>query len=170
MHLYVPGNHSNEPPWHPGRNGTLKIRIWDGHQLRDFQKCAANSRVAQKPSLCRMGITKTALESLLLRLETFPRCLCGAETTPVHMRPSQPKSEVVTNWWNFQKPPQNQENMQLSCTKSVLTPKPCIRMARETTQMNRLDILVEMAPWKSKSEMVTNWQIFQKLTATPQNG
>jgi len=39
-------------------------------------------------------------------------------------------------------------------------------MSQETTQNDRLDLPVKMAPWRSKSEMVTNWRNFQKLTAT----
>ena len=84
------------------------------------------------------------------------------------MRPSQLKSEGVTNWRIFQKPPRNQKNLQLSCTKSALAAKLCVHMTRETTQNDRLDVPVEMAPWKSKSEVVTNWPNFQKLIATPE--
>ena len=49
----------------------------------------------------------------------------------------------------------------------ALAPKPCIRMTWETTQINRLVSGFDLAPWKSKSEMVTNRRIFQKLTMTP---
>ena len=49
----------------------------------------------------------------------------------------------------------------------ALAPKPCIHMTRETTQINRLVSGFDLAPWESKSEMVTNRQIFQKLTTTP---
>ena len=167
---YDPGNHSNLPSGCPGRNGTLEIKIGDRHQLVDFSKTDYNSQRAQKPWLCKITITKTALESLFLKLETSPRSLCGPETKTLQMRPSQLKSEGVTNWRIFQKPPRNQKNLQLSCTKSALAAKPCVHMARETTQKNRLDIPVQMAPWRSKLEMVTNWRIFQKLTANPQNG
>ena len=108
-----------------------------------------------------------ALESLFLRLETLPGCLCEAETQTVQMRPSQPKSEEVTNWQIFQKPPWNQEKSQLPGIKCALEPKIWVHMSQETTQMKRLGLPVEMAPWRSKSEMVANWRNFQKLTATP---
>ena len=107
-----------------------------------------------------------ALESLFLKLETCPGCLCGAETQTVQMRPSQPKLEVVTNWRIFQKPPRNQEKSQLFVRKSVLEPKLWVQMGLETTLNYRLDLPVDMAPWRSKSESVANWRIFQKMTAT----
>ena len=49
----------------------------------------------------------------------------------------------------------------------ALAPKPCIHMTQETTQINRLVSGFDLAPWESKSEMVTNRRIFQKLTMTP---
>ena len=102
-----------------------------------------------------------------MKLETSPRPLCGAETKTLQMRPSQTQLEVVTNWRTFQKPPRNHKSNQLSCTKMALAPKPCIRMTWETTQINRLVSGFDLAPWESKSEMVTNRRIFQKLTTTP---
>ena len=81
-----------------------------------------------------------ALESLFLRLETFPGCLCGAEIKTLQMRPSQPKSEVVTNRRIFQKPPCNQKIFQLPCTKMALEAKPWVRMSLETTQNDRQDL------------------------------
>ena len=102
-----------------------------------------------------------------MRLETFPRPLCEAETKTHQMRPSQPKLEVVTNRRIFQKPPWNQKIFQLPCTKMALEAKPWVRMSLETTQNGRQDLQKKMPPWKSKSEMVTNWRIFQKLTTTP---
>ena len=65
--------------------------------MAEFPKFTSHSEQAQKPSLCKMAITKTALEGLFLRLETFPGSLCGAETKTLQMRPPKPKSEVVTN-------------------------------------------------------------------------
>ena len=143
------------------------MKIGEGHQLADFQKCAADSQWAQKPSLCEMATTKMALESSFLMLETYPGCLCGTEIKMLQMRPSQSKSEVVTNRRLFQKPPRNQKIFQLPCTKMALAAKPCIRMTRETTQINRLVSSFHLAPWSWKSDMVTNWRNFQKLMATP---
>ena len=40
-------------------------------------------------------------------------------------------------------------------------------MTRETPQNDRPYIPVEMAPWRSKSENVAKYPIFQKLTVTP---
>ena len=108
-----------------------------------------------------------ALESLFLRLETCPGSLCGAEIKTLQMRPSQPKSEVVTNRRIFQKPPWNQKIFQFHCTKMALAAKPWVQMTLETTQNDHRDLPKKMPPWKSKSEMVTNWWIFQKLTTTP---
>ena len=85
----------------------------------------------------------------------------------VQMRLSETQSEVVTNWQIFQKPLPNQKIFQVFCTKMALLAKPCVCMTWETTQNDRLDLLVAMPPWTSKLEMVTNWQIFQKLTTTP---
>ena len=149
---------------------TLIMKIGEGHQLVDFQKCAADSQWAQKPSLCKMAVTKMGLESLFLKLETCPGCLCGAEIKTLQMRPSQPKSEVVTNRQIFQKPPRNQKIFQLSGTKTALAAKPWVLMTRETTQINRLVSGFEMRPWRWKSEMVANWQIFQKPTLVPKIG
>ena len=110
MCSYDLGNHSKEVSGIWLRFATLIIKIGGGHQLADIHKCAANSRKAQKPSFCKMAATKMALESLFLRLETCPGSLCGAQIKTLQMRPSQTKSEVVTNWRIFQKPPWNQEN------------------------------------------------------------
>ena len=107
-----------------------------------------------------------ALESLFLRLETLPGCLCKAETQTVQMRPSKPKSEEVTNWQIFQKPPRNHQKSPLFGIKLALEPNIWVHMSQETTQMKRLGLPVEMAPWRSKSEMVANWRIFQELSAT----
>ena len=49
-----------------------------------------------------------------------------------------------------------------------LAAKPWVHMTQETTQINRLVSGFDLAPWDSKSEMVTNWRIFQKLMATPE--
>ena len=121
----------------------------------------------QKPWLCQIAFTKMALESSFLMLETCTGCLWIAETQTVQMRPSKSKSEVVTNWRIFQKPPRNEEKSQLPCRKMALEPKPCVHMTRETTQINRLGPGFDLAPCGSKSESVANWRIFQKLTTTP---
>ena len=130
-------------------------------------KCSSSYQ-SQKPSLCKICTTKTALEGLIFRLETWPRWLWlwEPETQTVQMRPSETQSEVVTNWQIFQKPLPNQKIFQVFCTKMALPAKPCVCMTWETTQNDRLDLLVAMPPWTSKLEMVTNWQIFQKLTTT----
>ena len=114
-----------------------------------------------------MAATKMALESLFLRLETCPGPLCKAEIKTVQMRPSQPRSEVVTNWRIFQKPPRNQEKSHLPCTKIALVAKPWVHMTQETTQINPLVSSFDLPPWSWKSEPVTNWRIYQKLTAAP---
>ena len=117
---------------------------------------------AQKPSLCKMAVTITALESLFLRLETCPGSLCGAETKTLQMRPSQPKSEVVTNRQIFKKPLRNQKIFQLLCTKMALAAKPWVQMTWETTQIKPLVSSFHLPPWSSKSEVVTNRRIFKK--------
>ena len=167
MCSYDLGNHSKEVSGIWLQFATLIIKIGGGHQLADFHKCAANSQKAQKPSLCKMAATKMALESLFLRLETFPGPLCGAETKTLQMRTSKPKLEVVTNRQIFQKPLWNQKIFQFPCIKMALAAKPWVRMTLETTQNDHQDLPPKMPPWKSKSEMVTNWRIFQKLTTTP---
>ena len=50
----------------------------------------------------------------------------------------------------------------------ALAAKPWVCMTRETTQINRLVSGFDLAPWESKSDMVTNWRNFQKLMATPE--
>ena len=116
----------------------------------------------QKPSFCKMAATKMTLASLILRLETCPGSLCGAEIKTLQMRPSQSKSEVVTNRQLFQKPPRNKENHPLSCRKRAPAAKPCVHMTWETTQIIPLVSSFDLPPWSSKSEVVTNWRLFQK--------
>ena len=48
MSLYDPGNHSKRPSIHTGRNGTLEIKIGDGHQLADFSKTENDPKIGQK--------------------------------------------------------------------------------------------------------------------------
>ena len=90
-----------------------------------------------------------------LRLGDCPESLCGAETKMLQMRPSQCRTEVVTDWWIFQNPPRNQENPLLSCRKTALAAKPCVHMTGETTPMIPLVSSFDLPPLASKSEPVT---------------
>ena len=132
-----------------------------------FQEVLGYLAIWPRPWLFKIATTKTALESLFLKLETYPGCLWIAETQTVQMRPSRSKSEVVTNWRIFQKPPRNQEKSWLPCTKMALVAKPCLCMTWETTQKKRLGFGFDLPPWVSKSVSVANWRIFQKLTTSP---
>ena len=53
MGSYEPGNHSKWPSGSPGQNGTLEIKIRDGHQLAEFSKTDSNSKNDQKISKCK---------------------------------------------------------------------------------------------------------------------
>ena len=53
------------------------------------------------------------------------------------------------------------------CTKMAPAAKPWVHMTWETTQINPLVASFDVPPWTSRSERVTNWQIFKSLQPTP---
>ena len=79
-------------PWHSTCGDTW---LWpcDGDYVIQWWPCnccytskCSSSYQSQKPSLCKICTTKTALEGLFFRLETWPRCLWEPETQTVQMR------------------------------------------------------------------------------------
>ena len=68
-----------------------------------------------------------ALESLFLKLETFPAPLWNPETHTQLLRPSQSQLEVVIYSRNFQKTTPEPEKSDFFCTKSGLEPKLLVR-------------------------------------------